>query len=160
MAVSSARAEVEAEERARTHLVGHGDRIKAKLELTTGHLNAQNVVMEDQSNMDNSLKAESDEVEKQIREVRLARQMQTKKSSYPCMCVCTRLYMHGSIWRVDFSTVCQIQIDELDYICVYVCTHICICMTKELIFPQCQMQIDEQEEMKKALEKQRDEVGQ
>jgi hypothetical protein len=70
MAVSSARAEVEAEERARTHLVGHGDRIKAKLELTTGHLNAQTVVMEDQSTMDNALKAESESVEKHIKEVR------------------------------------------------------------------------------------------
>lgn len=69
--VNLAKAEVEAEEKARNHLVAHGDRIRGKLEISTGNLTAQTMIMDDQSAMDSSLKAESEEIERQIRKVQL-----------------------------------------------------------------------------------------
>jgi len=67
MVVGGAVAEIEAEERARTHLAGHGDRIRAKLESATGNLQAQTAMIEDQSSMDEALKAKTDAVEADMR---------------------------------------------------------------------------------------------
>jgi len=38
MVVGGAMAEIEAEERARSHLAGHGERIRAKVEILKNHL--------------------------------------------------------------------------------------------------------------------------
>ena len=69
MVLGAAVAEMEAEERARSHLAGHGRRIRDKLEAASGNLNAQRAMIEDQTQMDQDLKAKTDSVEAQIREV-------------------------------------------------------------------------------------------
>jgi len=69
MLVGGAVAETEAEERARSHLAGHGQRIRAKLEAATGNLNAQKAMIEDQTGMDEALKDKTDELEAKVRQV-------------------------------------------------------------------------------------------
>ena len=69
--VGAAAAEVEAEERARSHLVGHGDRIRAKLEGATGNLTAQMTVIEEQGRMDAQLREQTEALERRVREVQL-----------------------------------------------------------------------------------------
>ena len=69
MVVGGAVAEIEAEERAKSHLAGHGERIRAKLEAATGNLNAQKAMIDDQAGMDESLKEKTDKVEADVRAV-------------------------------------------------------------------------------------------
>ena len=69
MVVGGAVAEMEAEDRARSHLAGHGQRIRGKLEQASGTLTAQTAMIEDQTRMDEALKAKTEEVEEKIRAV-------------------------------------------------------------------------------------------
>jgi chromosome segregation ATPase len=69
--VGAAAAEVEAEERARSHLVGHGDRIRAKLEGATGNLTAQMTVIEEQGRMDAQLRDQTEALERRVRELQM-----------------------------------------------------------------------------------------
>ncbi|KAJ1490224.1 hypothetical protein T484DRAFT_1743619 [Baffinella frigidus] len=66
MLVAGASAEVEAEERARAHLIGHGDRIRAKFEQASGNLTAQKAVVAEQSEMDAALKGRSEAAQQRI----------------------------------------------------------------------------------------------
>jgi hypothetical protein len=66
MLVAGASAEVEAEERARAHLIGHGDRIRGKFEQASGNLTAQKAIVAEQSEMDDALKEKSEAAQKRI----------------------------------------------------------------------------------------------
>jgi len=69
MLVAGAAAEVEAEKRARTYLIEHGDRIRAKFEVVSGNLTAQSQVVKEHEKMDAELKAKSEAVQARIAEL-------------------------------------------------------------------------------------------
>uniref|UniRef100_A0A7S4J830 Uncharacterized protein n=1 Tax=Guillardia theta TaxID=55529 RepID=A0A7S4J830_GUITH len=102
MLVGGAVAQVDAEERARSHLVGHGERIRSKLEIANGNLNAQKSVIEDQNNMDEELKEKTDEVESKIRTIQIEiDELEEAKASLERQ-------------RDEVHQVCQDKVDNLN----------------------------------------------
>ena len=109
MVVGGAVAEIEAEERAKSHLAGHGDRIRAKLESATGNLNAQKAMIDDQAGMDEALKDKTDAVEATIRGV------QTKlDEAEERRAVLDRQ-------REEIQQSCQDKVEHLNSRCVGMC---------------------------------------
>ena len=102
MVVGGAVAEIEAEERARTHLAGHGERIRAKLESATGNLLAQTAMIDDQSGMDEALKTKTDAVEAEIRA------LQTKLDE------CEERRAALDRQREDIQQACQDKVEHLN----------------------------------------------